>query len=219
MKPLATQICISALGALVLFSGCRGWGSAEPPVHLNQNMDTQAKLKPYRNSEFFADGRAMRTPPEGTVAQGKLKEDDHFYRGKANGELVDAFPAALPMTESLVNRGENRYEIYCTPCHGKAGDGKGLVSKRLPVQAPSFHSDYLYGQKLGHFYDVITNGIRSMPAYSHQITEADRWAIVSYVRALQLSQNPNAFAKAAAEPQATEESEATAEPEAPAKED
>ena len=119
MKPLKTEICLSALGALVLFSGCRGWESQEPPVHLNQNMDTQPKLKPYRNNDFFADGRAMRTPPEGTIAQGKLKADDHFYRGKANGELVDAFPATLPLTEGLVNRGQERYNIYCTPCHGK----------------------------------------------------------------------------------------------------
>tara|TARA_Y100001968_G_scaffold210775_1_gene193991 strand:- start:137 stop:790 length:654 start_codon:yes stop_codon:yes gene_type:complete len=196
MKPLATQICISALGALVLFSGCRGWESSEPPVHLNQNMDTQPKLKPYRNSEFFSDGRAMRTPPEGTVARGKLKADDHLYRGTEAGEQVDTFPASLPVTASLLDRGQERYEIYCTPCHGQAGDGQGLVSKRLPVQAPTFHSSYLYKQKLGHFFDVITNGIRSMPAYSHQVSEADRWAIVAYVRALQLNQNPKAFAQA-----------------------
>ena len=193
MKPLATQICIPVLSVLVLFGGCRGWESTEPPVHLNQNMDTQPKLKPYRNSEFFADGRAMRTPPEGTIARGKLKEDDHLYRGKVSGELADTFPATLPMSAELLERGQERYNIYCTPCHGKAGDGKGLVSKRLPVQAPTFHSSYLYGQKLGHFFDVISNGVRSMPGYAQQIPEADRWAIISYVRALQVGQNPKAL--------------------------
>jgi mono/diheme cytochrome c family protein len=212
MKPLATQICISVLGALVLLGGCRGWESVEPPVHLNQNMDTQAKLKPYRNSEFFADGRAMRTPPEGTVARGKLKEDDHFYRGKASGQLVDSFPEALPVNADLLKRGQERYNIYCTPCHGQAGDGQGLVSKRLPVKAPTFHSSYLYEQKLGHFFDVISNGIRSMPAYAQQIPEADRWAIVSYVRALQVGQNPKALeAKVETEAEAEAGAEAGAD--------
>jgi mono/diheme cytochrome c family protein len=211
MKPLATQICISVLGALVLFGGCRGWESTEPPVHLNQNMDTQAKLKPYRNSEFFADGRGMRTPPEGTVARGKLKEDDHYYRGTMSGELVDSFPAALPVNTEFLQRGQDRYNIYCTPCHGQAGDGQGLVSKRLPVKAPTFHSSHLYKQKLGHFYDVISNGIRSMPAYAQQIPEADRWAIVSYVRALQVGQNPKALEiKAEAEAEASSDTESGA---------
>ena len=114
MKPLATQICIPVLSVLVLFGGCRGWESTEPPVHLNQNMDTQPKLKPYRNSEFFADGRAMRTPPEGTIARGKLKEDDHLYRGKVSGELADTFPDTLPMSAELLERGQERYNIYCT---------------------------------------------------------------------------------------------------------
>jgi len=201
MKPLLTQSSLMVFCALVLLGGCRGWESVEPPVHLNQNMDTQNKLKPYRSSEFFADGRGMRTPPEGTVARGKLKDDDHLYRGKIGSDFADAFPESLPMTAELLQRGEDRYNIYCTPCHGQAGDGKGVVSKRLPVKAPTFHSEYLYGQKLGHFFDVISNGIRSMPAYAQQIPEKDRWAIVSYIRALQVGQNPDALS-AKAEPTA-----------------
>ena len=141
MKPLKTKICLSALGALVLFSGCRGWESQEPPVHLNQNMDTQPKLKPYRNNDFFADGRAMRTPPEGTVAQGKLKADDHFYQGKANGELVDAFPATLPLTEGLVNRGQERYNFIVR--HATARPVTDKVSfQTSPVSADFYSSTY-----------------------------------------------------------------------------
>jgi len=176
-------------GGLVL-AGCRGTISRKTPIHINPNMDIQEKFDPQEANAFFADGRAMRPPVPGTVARGFLREDTRFYQGRgANGALVAKMP--VPVTRELVLRGRERFNIYCAPCHGQAGDGKGPVSTGGygMVPAPSYHTVRLKGEGDGYFFDAITNGIRTMPSYAAQVPVADRWAIVAYIRALQRSQN------------------------------
>jgi mono/diheme cytochrome c family protein len=149
-------------------------------------MNDQAKYKPLAASDFFADGRAARPPVPGTVARGELREDTHLYMGKVNGVLVATFP--FPMDRKALARGRERYDIYCAPCHDRVGNGNGMIVRRGYKQPPSLHVDRLRDAPVGHFYDVITNGLGAMPDYSAQISVADRWKIVAYVRALQLSQ-------------------------------
>ncbi|MCA9524905.1 MAG: cytochrome c [Myxococcales bacterium] len=198
------QHLLLLLIAASVLSGCRGEPSAQPPVHLNPNMDTQDKYKPQRESKFFADGRAMRPLVAGTVGRdsqavdvlGKaddrfLREDDAFWRGTDEfGAPVAKIP--VPVTAELVARGQERYGIYCTPCHDRSGYGEGTVpqSKAGLAAVPSYHQDYMRQYADGFIFGVISNGSRSglMSGYRHQIPAADRWAIVAYVRALQRSQ-------------------------------
>ncbi len=183
-------VLVVAVSGLV---GCRGGKFRDTPIHLNPNMDLQDKYKPYRKSTFFKDGRAMRTPPVGTVARGKLKADDALWRGKdGQGEYIDKVPFTLTMTD--MKRGQDRYNIYCTPCHGMAGYGDGAVTKRAKgmLNATNFHQPRIGKMPLGQIYDVITNGSASkiMYPYRHAIPDPnDRWAIAAYIRALQASQN------------------------------
>jgi mono/diheme cytochrome c family protein len=174
-----------------LLNGCRGYSSSQPPIHLNPNMDTQEKGKAYRESDFFADGRYMRVPIAGTVPRGKLKADDHFYRGRVNGQLAKSFPPSLKMDANFLERGQRVYQQKCSACHSQVGDGDGLVGKRLMVKPTTFHSEYMYGLPPGHFFEVITKGIRTMQPYAHMISEIDRWAVVAFIRSLQMSQDIN----------------------------
>ncbi len=187
------SFALSAFAALTLaLSGCQGMISDKPGIHPNQNMDYQDKFKAQEYNPFFADGRAMRTPVEGTVARGGLRQDIAYYEGvDEQGNLIAENP--LTITKELLYRGQDRYDIYCAVCHGGVGDGKGIImtGQYGYVPAPNFHSDYIREQPDGHFYGAITNGIRSMPAYNTQIKVEDRWAIVAYIRALQKSQNIN----------------------------
>jgi len=175
---------------VVLFVGCKGSLSPDPPIHINPNMDFQEKFEAQEENSFFADSRAMRPPVAGTVARGFLKEDDAFYRGrKPDGDLVESNP--VNVTASFISHGQERYEIFCSVCHGSAGDGNGIImtGKYGFVPAPSFHTDVLRDAPDGHFFNAISEGIRTMPNYATQVPVADRWAIVAYIRALQLSQN------------------------------
>jgi mono/diheme cytochrome c family protein len=156
-------------------------------VGCRQDMHDQPKYKPYRGSDFFGDGRSARPLQEGTVARGQLREDAHLFTGRVNGQLAATFP--MPVTEAVLARGQERYGIYCTPCHGLAGYGDGMVVARGFRRAASFHVDRLRAAPPGYFYDAIANGFGAMPSYAAQIAVEDRWAIVSYVRALQLSQH------------------------------
>lgn len=166
----------------------RGKPSEDPPIHMNPNMDSQEKYEAQEESRFFEDGSAMRPPVAGTVARGELRENDAYYRGKnKDGSLITKMPVEITM--ELLQRGRERYNIYCAPCHDQTGSGKGIVVKKGFLPPPSMHLDRLRESPDGHFYDVISNGIRNMPSYKHQIPVADRWAIVSYVRALQRAQN------------------------------
>lgn len=165
-------------------------------VHLIPDMDQQPKFRPQSANPMFLDGRAMRPSVAGTVARGELREDDHFYRGIVGGDWAATFPAAAPVTPALLKRGQQRFDIYCAPCHGLDGYGNGVVARRADklqqgtwVQPSSYHTDIVRGRPVGHIFNTITNGIRNMPAYGPQIPENDRWAIVAYVRALQRSQN------------------------------
>lgn len=178
---------ITLLFVLVL-AGCQGAISDKPPVHLNQNMDFQERFDPQEANAFFADGRAMRAPVPGTVARGFLKEDVAFWTGRNESGAYVETPVALSM--QVMERGQDRYNIYCSVCHGLAGDGNGIImtGRYGYVPAPTFHSELLRAREDGYFFDVISHGVRSMPAYGQQVAVADRWAIVSYIRALQRSQ-------------------------------
>jgi len=154
------------------------------------DMQDQPKYKPQRPSDFFADGRSEREPVEGTIARGELNEDTEFYEGKdASGKDIEAFPIAVD--KAVIERGQNRFDIYCAPCHGRIGNGLGMIVRRGFKQPPSYHIDRLRQAPVGHYYDVITNGYGAMLNYASQVQPRDRWAIVAYIRALQYSQNAN----------------------------
>jgi mono/diheme cytochrome c family protein len=150
-----------------------------------QDMHDQPKYIPLRESTFFGDARSARPVVEGTVARGHLNDDELAYTGKVNGQDATMFPA--PVTAATMARGRERFNIYCSPCHGRTGQGDGMIVQRGYRRPPSFFQDRLISAPAGHFFDVITNGFGAMPDYAAQIRPDDRWAIIAYVRALQLS--------------------------------
>jgi mono/diheme cytochrome c family protein len=152
-------------------------------------MDTQEKYKPQSQSMFFTDEATMRPPVPGTVARGFLKTDKPYYTGRyEDSSFVQTNPVALTM--EIMNRGEERFNIYCAPCHSKLGDGKGIVTKyNYPIPPTSFHQDRIRQMPDGQLFEIISQGIRNMPSYRHQIPVKDRWAIIHYIRALQRSQH------------------------------
>ena len=178
----------------VAAGGCRGMTSEAPPIHPNLNMDYTQRFEAQEPNPLFADEAAMRQPVAGTIARGNLRTEANapFYYGRtADGSYVDEIP--IEVTASLVERGEDRYNIYCTPCHGVAGDGRGIVAvgnggQGYGFAVPSYHTDALRARPDGYLYDVIQNGVNTMPSYGHEIAAADRWAVVAYVRALERSQ-------------------------------
>lgn len=151
------------------------------------DMRDQPRYDPLEHSDLFADGRSARPLVEGTVARGHLRIDHHFFEGRQDGELVTTFPQ--PVTTQMLLRGRERFNIFCTACHGEVGFGDGMAVQRGYPRPPSFHTDDLRARSLGHLYDVITNGYGRMMDYRDQIPPADRWAIVAYIRALQKSQH------------------------------
>jgi hypothetical protein len=165
-----------AATSLVFGAGCQ---------YLRQDMANQPKNKPLSPSPFFEDGRSERPIVENTVARGSLANDELFVPKDSNN-----FP--LPVDLALLERGEERYKIFCTPCHGLQGDGNGMVAIRGMKRPPSYHQDRLRQAPNGYFYDNITNGFGQMLGYSAQIPPRDRWAIIAYIRALQLSRNTKA---------------------------
>ncbi|HWC00051.1 MAG TPA: cytochrome c [Bryobacteraceae bacterium] len=174
---MRTKIIQAGLLALAAagFTACR------------QDMHDQPKYIPLRPSSFFEDGRSARPLVEGTVARGHLKEDQAYYTGKVNDQPVDTFP--MPVTRQVLERGQQRFNIYCAPCHDRAGSGLGMVVRRGYRRPPSYHIDRLRNAAVGYIFDVISNGFGAMPDYAAQIPTDDRWAIVAYVRALQFSQH------------------------------
>ncbi len=197
--------CLLLTAFCLLSVGCR------------YDMQDQPRYKAYKKSDFFNDKRASRDLPEGTVPRGFLREDKAFYTGKTDAGqnnaaapnpaatpatdaagntlvtdfsgLVSEFP--VPVTEELVDRGEERYKVFCIVCHGPVGNGDGMIVKRGFSKPPTYNDDRLRNAPVGHFYNVITNGQGKMNSYASQVPPADRWAIVAYIRALQISQNPN----------------------------
>jgi mono/diheme cytochrome c family protein len=193
------------VAACSLLAGCR------------YDMQDQPRYKAHKKSDFFRDGKAMRELPEGTVPRGYLREDKAFYTGKTeNGQNTGAAPAPaatpatdasgntlitdfsglttefpIPVTKELIDRGEQRYKVFCIVCHGPVGNGDGMIVRRGFSPPPTYNDDRLRNAPVGHFYDVITNGQGKMNSYASQVPPADRWAIVAYIRTLQISQNPN----------------------------
>tara|TARA_Y100000590_G_C15628562_1_gene980291 strand:- start:521 stop:1084 length:564 start_codon:yes stop_codon:yes gene_type:complete len=177
-----------------LFIGCQGMPSKKPPIHLNPNMDNQERFNPQESNSFFDNNMSMRTPPEGTIPRGYLDDNTTLYYGKNNkGDFVDKVSDVINVDELFIRRGQDRYNIYCSVCHGYTGDGNGLVAQNdeYPLIPTSIHSETLDDKTDGYFFDIITNGVRNMPGYSHQINIEDRWAIVAYLKALRLSRESN----------------------------
>lgn len=188
-----------ALVGLSALAGCRGQVSEEPPIVPIRNMYDQPRYDPQEGSDFFQDGRTMRPPVEGAIAR-EMEPDSTIATGRSEDDsawLLEV-PAQVVQRgggmEAVVERGQDRYEIYCAPCHGIAGDAEGLVANRAvergfaALKPPSFHDDRIRHMPDGQLYATITNGIRNMPSYRHNVPQDDRWAIVTYVRALQISQ-------------------------------
>jgi len=165
----------AALALLGFAAGCR------------QDMQNQPRMFPQRGSSLFADGRSVRPQVEHTVARGQLYESDYFYTGLVNGKEADMMP--FPATMQVLERGQERFNIYCTPCHSRVGNGAGMIVERGYKPAGNFHDAKRMSEPLSHYFYVMTNGYGAMPDYAAQITPEDRWAIAAYIRALQLSQN------------------------------
>ena len=166
---------IGATGAMLVLAGCR------------QDMQDEPKFFPQRGTTFYPDGRSVRPQVANTVARNQGEEDSYFYTGLINGKEGDGLP--IDLTADTMARGQERFNIYCTPCHSRVGNGDGMIVQRGYRPAGDFHTDRLRNAPLGHFFAVITNGYGAMPDYAAQITPQDRWAIAAYIRALQLSQN------------------------------
>ena len=153
-----------------------------------QDMHDQPKYRPLRGSELFDDQRSARPLVAGTVARGSLREDEVYFTGKQGNDFVSQLPASVKLTPELLARGQQQFQIYCTPCHGRTGRGDGMVVRRGFKAPVSYHSDRLRTIPIGYFYDVMTNGFGAMADYAAQVAPADRWAIAAYIRTLQYSQ-------------------------------
>jgi mono/diheme cytochrome c family protein len=149
-------------------------------------MHDQPKYRSMMASSFFKDGASARSPVEGTVARGQLRAEEALYTGRSANQRVAEIP--IPVDRALLERGRQRFDIFCSPCHGRLGDGEGMVVQRGFRRPPSFHLDRLREEPVGHYFDVITNGFGAMAGYASRVPPKDRWAIIAYVRALQLSQ-------------------------------
>jgi len=172
----ARSLSVACLGMIVvLLAGCR------------LDMHIQPKYLPEEPTNFFADGRSERQPVPGTVARGELRIDELLYSGTENGVESNRFP--FPITRADLDRGRERFNIYCTPCHDYTGSGHGMIVQRGFPEPPSYHIQRLRDAPVGHFYQVMTNGFGAMYSYAARITPADRWRIAAYIRVLQLSEN------------------------------
>lgn len=184
-KTASVKWIIAAVSLLAL-SGCvRGCASRRPPIHLNPNMDAQPKLGPQGESRFFYNGSTQQPPVPGTIARGELRENEEAYTGRSFWGFYITSP--YESSDELVTRGKDRFQIYCTPCHGTNGDGKGMLYHRSKIESADLREERIQQMPDGRLYEVITDGSGQMPAYRHPIAMRDRWAIVAYVRELQRS--------------------------------
>lgn len=175
-RRVMTRIAVGCgMAAMLVLAGCR------------QDMQDQPKFFPQRGTSFYPDGRSVRPQVANTVARSQGDEDSYFYTGVIDGKEGDGLP--IPLTAETMARGQERFNVYCTPCHSRVGNGDGMIVQRGYRPAGDFHTERLRTAPLGHFFAVITNGYGAMPDYAAQIAPQDRWAIVAYIRALQLSQN------------------------------
>ena len=173
VRKLNQLAAFGAMAATLVLAGCR------------QDMQDQPKFFPQRGTDFYADGRSVRPQVENTVARGQLRENAYFYTGLINGKEGDGMP--FPATLEVLERGQERYNVYCTPCHGLTGDGDGMIVQRGFRRPPSLHEERLRTAPVGHLFEVITNGFGVMYPYGYRVPPRDRWAIISYIRALQLT--------------------------------
>ena len=195
--PILTALGWSPVGLAAM---ARAVPSTRTRIHFIQDMDNQPKFRAQHANALFADGRAMRPPVPGTVARGRLEADDHYNRGVVDNDWATTFPPQVQVNLDLVYRGQDRFNIYCTPCHGYAGYGDGMINQRAMdlvnlglngttwVQPKNMHEQLIREQPVGQTFNTITNGVRNMSGYAAQIPTEDRWAIVAYVKALQRSQ-------------------------------
>ena len=176
--------------SILLLTGCfRGSKFESTPIHLNPNMDNQQKYRSLEESKFFEDGSTMRKPIEGTVARGMIS-DDYSYQSGKNDDNSYLMNNPIELTEEVLNRGQDRYNIYCSVCHSQVGNGKGIVTQYdYPVIPANLHDQRIREQADGEMFNTIVYGLRSMPAYGYQLNTEDVWSIIHYVRALQRSQN------------------------------
>ena len=156
-------------------------------VGCRQDMHDAPSYDPLQATNFFANGAASRPLVPNTVARGQLRADEHLYTGKINGQVANEFP--MPVTKQVLDRGQERFNVYCSPCHGRTGEGNGMIVQRGFRQPPSYHEERLRNVPVGYFFDVMTNGFGAMQDYSAQVTVPDRWAIAAYIRVLQLSRS------------------------------
>jgi mono/diheme cytochrome c family protein len=189
-------VAVASVVPFALAAKARYTKSDSPRIHLIQDMDSQPKYKAQRENSFFADNRAARPAIDGTVAVGDARDDDKFYKGKEAGTWARTFPSQVALTEATMDRGRQRFGIYCTPCHGQIGLGDGMVAKRADslaqgtwIPPTNMTQEYLRQMPVGELFNSISNGVRNMPGYASQIKTEDRWAIIMYVRALQRSRN------------------------------
>jgi mono/diheme cytochrome c family protein len=150
-----------------------------------QDMHDAPRYEALEQSTFFTDGRSSRMPVANTVARGQLREDEHLYTGKVGGQPATEFP--MPVTAAVMARGQERFNVFCSPCHDRTGSGNGMIVQRGFRRPPSYHEERLRNAPVGYFFDVMTNGFGAMQDYAAQVPVADRWAITAYIRALQLS--------------------------------
>jgi mono/diheme cytochrome c family protein len=199
MKVLIIRLLAAITLLALTASGCRGGTFSEPPIHFQHNMDQQDRFEAQEPNDFFADGRAARHYVDGTMPARRVSgqaldclmpwEEAHRCTGKTGEEWATELP--MTVDAALLTRGHQRYDIYCAPCHDSAGSGKGTVVQRDAglIPPPSYHDDRVRSMPMGQFFDIISNGVRNMPAYAKQIPVDDRWAIAAHIRVLQYSQN------------------------------
>lgn len=180
MTQIRRAAMVGALASMSLLTACG----------IRLDMHDQPKFKPLRKNDFYADARASRPLVEGTVARGQLGNDELFYTGKINGQEADQFP--YPVTQQMLERGRERYNIYCSPCHSRVGDGNGMIVQRGFKKPPDYTEDKLMKAPVGHFVNVMTNGFGSMSEYKSQLPISDRWAVAAYIRALQIARKGTA---------------------------
>ncbi len=195
IAPVIIVLVVLSFIPLAMIYYARSSRSPEPKPSIIPDMDNQPKYRAQASNPLFTDQRAMRPPVAGTVARGMLATDTHLYLGVVGEQWAEGFPPELEIDASFMARGQERYDIFCATCHGLDGDGNGMISQRAEQLAEgtwiaplSYHTPTVRERPVGHIYNTITSGIRTMPAYGTQVPVEDRWAIVAYVRALQLSQ-------------------------------
>lgn len=175
MRTRKRRLTLLVLGLMPILAGCR------------QDMHDQPRYEPYEKSDFFSDGQTARPPIEGTVPRGWLRADDRLHRGLGpDGQFITQLP--VPLSAELLSRGRQRFDIYCSPCHSRTGDGRGMIVRRGFQQPETFHQERLRQMPVGYFFDVMTNGFGQMSSYAAQVPVEDRWAIAAYVGVLQRSQ-------------------------------